>query len=87
MKVSFFGSACEYTHGEKSYEFPADCLSVRDLIDRLGGRFGEDFRNFLLGNETCLFLVNGKGLAMSGGLDTELHSGDKIEVVPFINGG
>ena len=88
MNVSVHGSVREYTNGENSCEFPdADCPGVRDLIDRLGGRFGESFRKFLLGSETCLFLVNGKGLMMTGGLDTKLNPGDKVDVLPFVQGG
>ena len=65
----------------------ADCSSVRDLIGKLGDHFGERFKEFLFGNETCFFLINGKGIMMTGGLDTKLHPGDKIEVVPFAQGG
>ena len=89
MNVSFHGSVREFTNGEKSYDYPdpADRLSVRDLIGMLGSRFGERFREFLLGNETCLILINGRSLAMAGGLDAELKAGDKIDVLPFIEGG
>ena len=90
MNVSFCGNVREYTNGEKSYELPeacGDCLSVRDLAGKLGDHFGERFREFLLGGETCFFLINGKGIMMSGGLDTKIHPGDKIDVLPFIQGG
>jgi len=60
---------------------------VRDLINILSGHFGEDFQDFLLGKETCFFLINGKGIMMSGGLDTKLNPGDKIEVLPFAQAG
>ena len=43
--------------------------------------------NIVLGEETCFFLVNGKGIMMTGGLDTKLCPGDKIEVLPFADAG
>ena len=90
MKVLFYGNVLEYTNGEKSYEPPghsANCSTVRDLINILSSHFGDGFLDFLLGEETCFFLINGKGIMMSGGLDTKLNPGDKIEVLPFAQAG
>ena len=85
MKVLFYGNVREYTNNEKSFE--VNCASVRDLVSELGSYYGERFKEFLLSENTCLFLVNGKGLMMTGGLDTHLDSGDKIEILPFIGAG
>jgi molybdopterin converting factor small subunit len=60
---------------------------VRELISKLGSHFDERFKEFLLGEETCFFLINGKGLMMTGGLDTKIKAGDKIEVLPFAQAG
>ena len=90
MKVLFYGSVREHTNGDKSYEFPdtsESCLCIRDLIGKLGGYYGAAFRDFLLGSETCFLLVNGKGIMMTGGLDTKLLPGDKIELLPFVQAG
>jgi molybdopterin converting factor small subunit len=86
MTVLFYGSVLEYTNEDKSIEF-ADCSNVRELINKLGSRYGERFKNFLLGEETCFFLINGTGLMMTGGLETGLQHGDKIEVLPFVGAG
>jgi len=86
MKVLFYGNVLEYTYGEKSYE-SADCSNVDELIGRLSGYYGEPFKEFLLGDETCFFLVNGKGLLMTGGFQTKLNPDDKIEVLPFAEAG
>jgi molybdopterin converting factor small subunit len=86
MKVLFYGSVLGYTDGRKSYE-DNDCSSVRELVKKLGEHFGEHFKNFLLGEETCFFLINGTGLMMTGGLDTKLQTGDKVEVLPFTEAG
>ena len=90
MKIIFYGSILEYTNNEKSYE-PSDnggnIATVRELIENLCLRYGEQFKEFLLGEETCFFLVNGTGLMMTGGMNTKLQCGDKIEVLPFADAG
>ena len=86
MKVLFYGNLLEYTNEEKSFEL-SDCSSVRELVCKLGEHFGEKLKVFLLGDDNCLFLVNGKGLMMTGGLDTKLQEDDKIEVLPFADAG
>ena len=86
MKVLFYGNVLEHTNGKQFCDVK-DCSSIRELVNALGGHFGEHFKGFLLGSETCFFLVNGKGLMMTGGLDTKLNPGDKIEVLPFADAG
>jgi len=86
MAVSFFGSVQKYTEGEKSFD-AGEAPDIRALISRLGERFGDPFRDFLLGDGTCFFLVNGKSILHTGGLNTPLQPGDKIEVLPFVDGG
>ena len=85
MNILFYGNVLDYTK-EKSFE-AGNCPSVRDLVNILGGHYGERFKEFLLGDETCFFLVNGKGLMMTGGLDTPLNPDDKVEVLPFAEAG
>ena len=86
MKILFFGNVLEYTNREKSIDI-SGCPVVRDLVGELGRIYGERFREFLLGGETCFFLVNGKGLMMTGGLDTRLNTDDNIEILPFTEAG
>ena len=86
MNVIFYGNVLDYTNGEKSFEV-LNCQNVRELVDELGRNYGERLKDFLLGEETCFFLVNGKGIMMTGGLDTKLRPGDKIEVLPFAEAG
>jgi len=88
MTVTFYGSVQEHTFGEKSVELGQDLVydgSISAIIDLLGERFGEEFREFLLGDKTCFFLVN--GTMATGGLNTPLHPDDIIEVLPFVDGG
>ncbi|MCL2563776.1 MAG: MoaD/ThiS family protein [Oscillospiraceae bacterium] len=86
MTVLFYGNVIDQAGGAQSVQVQ-DAASVRALIDALGNRFGQDFKAFLLGDETCLLLVNGKGIMATGGLDTQLEDGDKIEIVPFVVAG
>ena len=86
MTVNFYCNALAYTGGEKTFE-PKRASSVRELADELGCLFGEAFKGFLLGGNTCFFLVNGKGIMTTGGLDTKLLPGDKIEILPVVDGG
>ena len=86
MKVLFYGHVLEYTNNEKFCEIK-DCLTISGLADELGKYYSERFKQFLLGEETCFFLVNGQGIMMTGGLNTKLHPNDKIEVLPFAEAG
>lgn len=86
MTVLFYGSVQEHTNGEKSLEVEG-AQSVRALIDLLGERFNGHFKDFLLGDRTCFFLVNGNGIMTTGGLGTQLQPDDTIEVLPFVEGG
>jgi len=86
MTVLFYGNALGHTGGEQSFAVE-DSASVRSLIDTLGDHFGQGLKDFLLGDETCLILVNGKGLMPTGGINTPLSLGDRIEVLPFVEAG
>ena len=85
MKIFFFGNVRDYTDNAESFETGAD--SVRALIDLLGEHFGAPFREFLLGDETCFFLVNGSAIMATGGLATPLRDDDTVEILPFVEGG
>ena len=86
MAVLFYGSVKDYTFGEKSIDIPS-AQSVHMLVDMLGEHFGASFREFLLGDETCFFLINGNGIMATGGLDTLLNPNDTVEILPFVDGG
>jgi len=86
MKVIFYGNVIEYTNGDKLF-LPGNCTTIRELINELGDHYSNRFKEFLFGKETCFFLVNGKGLMMTGGLDTKIQNEDKIEVLPFAEAG
>ena len=86
MQILFYGNVLEYSKNEKSF-YIENCKNIRELINILGDHYGNQLKEFLLGEETCFFLINGKGIIMTGGLDTKLQSDDKIEVLPFAEAG
>jgi len=86
VNVLFYGDVLNYTNGEKSRDIN-DCSDIQSLAEKLGGYYGERFFSYLFGNETCFFLVNGKGIMLTGGLKTKLKPEDKIEILPFVHAG
>jgi len=86
MKVLFYSNLLEYTSGEKSYEIEG-CARVRELIGAVSDHYGEKLKEFLLRDDTCLLLVNGKGIMMTGGLDTKLSENDTIEILTLAEAG
>ena len=88
MTVTFYGKVVEYTNGDSTFApDPGVCLTLRSLIDFLGICYGEDFKLFLLGKDTCIFLINSSGIMLTGGLDSPVNIGDKIEILPFVDAG
>ena len=87
MTVSFHGEMTrKFTAGDKKADMEGQ-KTVRALVDELGEKYGERFKEFLLGTGTCFFLVNGSGIMTTGGLDTKLSENDRVEILPFVEGG
>jgi molybdopterin converting factor small subunit len=86
MIVTFYGGITRYTNGDKSYT-PKVHNTLRGLLEELGDYYGEMFVTFVTGNEACIILINGKGIMLSGGLDSMINPGDKIELLPFVDAG
>ena len=66
--------------------------SVRDLLIRLGTRYFRfnqlvfDIHTQKLTGQVIIFL-NGRALDPHNGLETNLHDGDTLTFVPFVEGG
>jgi len=86
MEVTFYGSITRHTNGDKIFT-PKSHSTLRELLAELGEVYGESFGALLQGSETCLILLNGKGIAYSGGLDSPVSVGDKVEILPFVEAG
>ena len=87
MTANFHGIVTQYTNKDKTFSPTTTCSTLRVLLDELSSHYGESFGQFVYGNETCLFLVNGRGVALSGGLDSPLVPGDKVDILPFVDAG
>ena len=66
--------------------------SVRNLLNRLGARdyrFGQLVFNMSAQKLTdrVIIFLNGRALEPVNGLETNLHDGDTLTIVPFIEGG
>ena len=86
MTVTFYGGITRYTNSDKTYT-PKAHTTLRGLLEELGEYYGEQFVSFVNGNEACVILINGQGIMMSGGLDSTLETGDRIEILPFVDAG
>jgi len=86
MEVTFYGSIIKYTNGDKMFS-PKIHPTLRELLVELGEFYGDGFGAFLQGDETCLILLNGKGIALTGGLNSPISVGDKVEILPFVEAG
>jgi len=85
VKVLFYESVKNHSKCESlEIEFAG---TVLDLIHQLGERLGAGFRDYLLEDDTCFFLVNGKSIIRTGGLNTPLGPSDKIEILPIVEAG
>ena len=86
MKVAFFAGVQKHTAGDTSFD--ADGVqNLNELVELLGERYGDDFKRFLRSDGGCIFLVNGKSIAMAGGFGAPLQPGDTVEILPFVDGG
>jgi len=66
--------------------------TVKDLIDRLVGLYGEQLRGYLYDDDgglldILMFSVNEQDIRSLNGYDTVLRDGDRVLVMPPIGGG
>ena len=92
VEVNFLSYFRRFTNEGKIVVSVPEKSFVRDLIALLVRRYGVGFRDFLLDHEHRLqqyvvILVNGRGIGILEGLDTLLHNGDSISMMPAVGGG
>ena len=66
--------------------------SVRDLVDLLVDRYGEEFGNYIYDGEKRVrnylsFVLNGVNVNSLDGFDTPLNDGDTLSLLPPVGGG
>lgn len=89
VKVNFFGILVRITK-EKNIDIKA--LTIRDAINLLIIKYGEEFRNVIYDKNGKLkrfinIYVNGRDIRFLNYLDTELSNGDEVSIIPAIGGG
>ncbi|MGD9032305.1 MAG: MoaD family protein [Desulfobacteraceae bacterium] len=94
IKVKAFLTLRKIMGDQASLDIEAGKLTVRDLLEELSIRFGEEFRDIILetesqsGSRYIQILVNGRHYRhLPNGLDTELKEGDEVSLFPPVAGG
>jgi MoaD family protein len=92
VEVGFFSTVRTYTDVQAiNLDLPVKS-SVRDLLVVLVCIYGDDFDAYILGddndlNEHVTVLVNGRGIQILDDVETKLHDGDRVAILPTIGGG
>ena len=73
-------------------EFDLGIVTVKDVLEDLAKRYGEEFKDYLYNEEREVrehlqLLVNGKNVSLLEELKTQLKEGDQVAVVPPVGGG
>ncbi len=81
-------------NGQASLEIEAEELTIRQLLEKLCNRFGENLRNMIFDPEAqgqsqdIKILINGRHFRhLPDRLDSELKDGDEVCIFPLMAGG
>ncbi|KUO69937.1 MAG: hypothetical protein APF77_17450 [Clostridia bacterium BRH_c25] len=89
MIIKFFAYIRDYT-GSKETTMDS-CLTLKELLLKLCGRYGKKFSEKLFTGESLsediIILVNGRHIEHLKGLDTTLSENDEISIFPKVAGG
>jgi molybdopterin synthase sulfur carrier subunit len=95
VSVRFFTSLREIVNKrEETLEFPeGEKVTLDKVLKTLSQRYRKRFVEYVYDNKTgdvrgfLQFLVNGKSTSTLNGLQTELHEGDVLAILPPVGGG
>lgn len=94
IRVKAFLTLRKAMNGRASLEMEAEKLTLKELLESLSLRFGDEFANSLRDpqiepeSRNIQILVNGRHYRhLPGKLDAELKDGDEIALFPFVAGG
>ena len=80
--------------GQASLEIEAEELTIRQLLEKLCNRFGENLRNMIFDPEAqkesqnIKILINGRHFRhLPEELDSQLKDGDEVCIFPLMAGG
>ena len=94
IRVKSFLTLRKVMDGQASLEIEVEALTIRQLLEQLCDRFGENLRNMIFDPETqgqsqdINILINGRHYRhMPDRLDSDLKDGDEVCIFPLIAGG
>jgi len=94
IRVKSFLTLRKVMDGQASLEIEAEGLTIRQLLEKLCNRFGENLRNMIFDPEAqgetqdIKILINGRHYRhMPDRLDSELKDGDEVSIFPLMAGG
>ena len=95
VSVRFFTMLKEITGKKEETVVLRDSepATVKLVLGKLAKKYGKDFNGYVYDSKTgqvrgfLQFLVNGKGVSPTKGIDTELCDGDVLAIVPPVGGG
>jgi MoaD family protein len=93
ITVKFFALVRELTGKRDETVYLDDQATVRTLLDKLVEEYGTKFREYLFDPASreprgqIQFLIDGRNVALMGGLDTVLKDDSSFAILPPVGGG
>jgi MoaD family protein len=95
VSVRFFTTLREIVgKKEEAIRFsPDEKVTVNTVLDQLSKEYGQAFKEYVYDHKTgqvrsfLQFLVNGRSVSSSEGLDSELSDCDVLAILPPVSGG
>ncbi len=79
---------------QETLQFPEnEKITVNLVMKSLAEQYGNPFRDYIFNAPTgkikgfLQFLINGQSVTALNGLETELHDGDTLAILPPVGGG
>lgn len=92
VKIKFISLLADYTDEKELIVSTSEKSSIKDVIQKLVLKYGENFKKVILNsqdllNKYIILGLNGEDIRNFQGLDTSLQAGDEIAFLPAIAGG